>query len=1031
MRKTTTVVAAVLAAALSTLTAGPAAAAVLPPPGSTASAVTTTSKVGRVVVPDGRVTTPDGRVSTTAVRARTSAPHATGLVLPAKRVPAARLLTKRVRGLAAPDTGTYGADAVLPDSVDLAADMPPIGNQGNLGACVTWTINYAIMGYLANRDGATGAPYAPLYSYLRQVGAKAGPSAGTNPGRVLEHTKTLGVDTQDDFWQGTTNYRALPTAAEIANAANYKITGYTNLFNGPNQGAAGEELIKRALADSNPVAIGLPVYSQFDNVGTGIVDTVSGPIRGAHMVAAIGYDAAGVTIQNSWGAGWGNAGRAKLSWNFVQKTVNSAHIVAGLTTPAEETDTKPLVTAMSVKTGNGNGGTAVNLVGGGFARASTVSFGGTDAAFTKSTSHGVTTITATSPEHASGVVDVTVTNPAGASAAATTAKFTYTPPPPSLTGLGVTSGTAAGGETVTITGTKFTGTRQVRFGTVSAPKIKVVSDTRLDVTTPRSLTVGTVDVDVVNAGGTSTRSEASKFTFVAPPVPAVTGLDNTTGFTYGGVPVTVTGTDFTYVSRVLVDGKAVSFTKPTPTTVKFTSPLHLAGTAKVQVGNPWALSTTSAESEFTYQTPPVPAITSLSRGTGPTYLPTPLVITGTGFARTSKVTVEGKPVSFKYVSDTSLTATVPAHSAGTVTVQVITPGGTSAAVDVAKFTYVAPPVPTVTGLSATEALTYVSTPVTITGTDFVVVAKVLVGGKAVSYRRVNDTTVTATFPPATAGIVDVQVITPGGTSAVAADAKFTYVAPPVPAVTDLSVDKGLTYVSTPVVVTGTALTAASRVTVDGASAPFTKVNDTTVKVTMLPRAAGPVHIQVVTPGGTSPQVAEDVFTYEAPPVPVVTSLSPNTGYTVVNTPVTITGTDLTAASKVLVGDKSVSFTRVSATSIRFTAPAHAAGAVPVTVVTPGGTTEGTEFTYEVAPVPAVTSLSATSGEVGAARVVVATGTTLDTVSKVLVGATSVPFTKVDDTTINITLPARATAGTVEITMVGIGGTSAAIEYEYV
>jgi hypothetical protein len=234
-----------------------------------------------------------------------------------------------------------------------------------------------------------------------------------------------------------------------------------------------------------------------------------------------------------------------------------------------------------------------------------------------------------------------------------------------------------------------------------------------------------------------------------------------------------------------------------------------------------------------------------------------------------------------------------------------------------------------------------------------------------------------------------------------------------------------------VTVTGTTLTAASQVLVNGVSASFSRVNDTTVKVTMMPRTAGPVHLQVVTPGGTSAQSGADVFTYEAPPAPVVTSLSPNTGYTVANTPVTITGTELTAASKVLVGDRSVAFTKVSATSIKFTAPAHPAGTVQVTVVTPGGTSAGTAFTYAVAPAPALTSLSATSGAVGAARTVVATGTTLGTVSKALVGATSVSFVKVDGTTVKITLPARTTTGVVDITVVGLGGTSAALKYTYV
>jgi hypothetical protein len=681
------------------------------------------------------------------------------------------------------------------------------------------------------------------------------------------------------------------------------------------------------------------------------------------------------------------------------------------------------VTALSAKAGSGVGGTTVAITGGGLLNASKVTFGGTDAAFTKSTNHGVTTISATSPAHLAGTVDVAVTNPAGASAPSTATKFTYAPPPPAVTGLSKTSGSAVGGETVTITGEYLTGAKAVRFGTVPQ-KFKVVSPTSIAVTTVRGV-AGTGNVTVVGPGGTSAVVDGVQFTFVAPPAPAVTGLSASTGYTFGGTPVTVTGTDFTYATKVLVGAKSVPFKRLSATTLGFVTPVAAAGAVDVRVGDPWATSDVADAAKFTYQTPPVPAITELSRTSGPTYLPSVVTITGTGFIRVSKVLVEGKPVKFKHVSETTIGATVPARPAGAVTVQVVTPGGTSPAVDVAKFTHVAPPEPTVTALSKTEALTYVSTPVTITGTDFVAVSKVFVGDKAVAFKHVNGTTITATFPPATAGAKDVKVVTPGGTSAAVT---FTYNAPPEPVVTELSATSGLTYVSTPVTITGTGLTAASKVLVGGVAAKFSKVDDTTVKATLMPHAAGEVDVQVVTPGGTSAAVK---FTYNAPPTPVVTTLSPNKGYTIANTPVTITGTDLTAASKVFVGTKSVTFKRVSATSITFTAPAAPAGEVQVTVVTPGGTSEGVAFTYEAPPAPTLVSLDSASGAVGAARWVVATGTTLSSVSQALVGTTAVTYQRVSDTSIKIQLPARTEAGTVDITVVGPGGTSpGAVQYEY-
>ena len=85
------------------------------------------------------------------------------------------------------------------------------------------------------------------------------------------------------------------------------------------------------------------------------------------------------------------------------------------------------------------------------------------------------TITADSPA-GTGTVDVTVTTPGGTSATSAADQFTYTAAP-TVTGLSPTSGPAAGGTLVTITGTGFTGATAVDFGTTAATSFTVVSDT--------------------------------------------------------------------------------------------------------------------------------------------------------------------------------------------------------------------------------------------------------------------------------------------------------------------------------------------------------------------------------------------------------------------------------------------------------------------------------------------------------------------------------------------------------------------------
>jgi IPT/TIG domain len=74
---------------------------------------------------------------------------------------------------------------------------------------------------------------------------------------------------------------------------------------------------------------------------------------------------------------------------------------------------------------------------------------------------------------------------------------------------------------------------------------------------------------------------------------------------------------------------------------------------------------------------------------------TGVVITGTDFTGATKVTFGGtKATDFTVDSDTQITATAPAHAAGTVQVQVTTPAGSSPDTSADDFTYVAPPATT-------------------------------------------------------------------------------------------------------------------------------------------------------------------------------------------------------------------------------------------------------------------------------------------------------------------------------------------------
>ncbi len=82
---------------------------------------------------------------------------------------------------------------------------------------------------------------------------------------------------------------------------------------------------------------------------------------------------------------------------------------------------------------------------------------------------------------------------------------------PVVTGVSPASGPAAGGTSVVITGSGFTGATSVGFGVTGTPQMTVDSDTQITATSPAGS--GTVDITVVTAAGTSATVAADQFTY--------------------------------------------------------------------------------------------------------------------------------------------------------------------------------------------------------------------------------------------------------------------------------------------------------------------------------------------------------------------------------------------------------------------------------------------------------------------------------------------------------------------------------------
>jgi hypothetical protein len=307
---------------------------------------------------------------------------------------------------------------------------------------------------------------------------------------------------------------------------------------------------------------------------------------------------------------------------------------------------------------------------------------------------------------------------------------------------------------------------------------------------------------------------------------------------------------------------------------------------------------------------------------------------GTGFTSRIITTPDGDIAEDKTVAATgSNSATATLSGSGPWIMQMAT------------FSAVSGPQPTVTSVSPSTGPTAGGTAVTITGTNFAAGATVTFGSTAATnVVVVSSTSITATTPAGTAGAVTVTVNNSGGRSGSLATG-FTYVVGP--GVSNVSPSTGPVAGGTAVTITGTNFASGATVAFGSAAATnVVVVSSTSITATTPAGTAGAVTV-TVTLNGQSGSLASG-FTYIG--LPTVTSVSPNSGSTLGQTAVTITGTNFAAGATVTFGGAAAtSVVVVNSTTITALTPVGNAGSVTVAVTNVGSQTGSLAngFTYVV------------------------------------------------------------------------------------
>lgn len=413
------------------------------------------------------------------------------------------------------------------------------------------------------------------------------------------------------------------------------------------------------------------------------------------------------------------------------------------------------VTSLSVISGPSSGGTNVTILGNLFQPGAAVTFGSTSATVTYKSS---TELQASTPTHASGIVDLVVTNPSPDSQAATrSGAFTYAD---ALTVSGVSPGNGAptGGTSVTITGANFLSGATAQFGGVSATIVNVVNSNTITALTPSGS--GIVAVSVTNPGP-ETATLTGGYTFdplrTTAVDPVISSLSPSSGGISGGTAVIISGTNFQTGATVMFGAQ----NSPTVSVISggqlaAVTPVGVSGAVDVKVTNPDALFDV-APAAFTYTGI---TITAVSPNVGSNLGGTQVTITGSEFNSGTQVFFGGVAASsITLLSDLQLRTTAPAHVNGIVDIEVRNTG--QSAFLVGSFTYEPPP--TVTSISRDLGIATGGTKLTIRGTGYLNGVTALFGGTAgTNVVFVSSNEFRINTPAHAPGFVDVLVRNPDG-----------------------------------------------------------------------------------------------------------------------------------------------------------------------------------------------------------------------------------------------------------------------------
>lgn len=628
----------------------------------------------------------------------------------------------------------------------------------------------------------------------------------------------------------------------------------------------------------------------------------------------------------------------------VDISVSSADGSATLPLAFTYVDTRPVLREIAPDTGSLRGGGRATVRGANLDAVRSVSFGDVEATIVSRSEFSLVVTIPPTQATSTTQVKVSATNDAGSSSSMLS--YTYVPAPPTFYRVSPGSGPWIGGTLVRILGVNLDEVTEVKFGSAMATILGRSSE-ELEVLVPSAVDAGaaldggeSITVEVRNPDGAFRLRQSFRY---SPPAPVITQVTPAAGRLAGGTQVTITGSNFISSASVSIGGRPVNIrSRKLTKLVVDTPPAASSGPVDVRVvtGGGEAVRVDG----FEYVGPP--SIAGVSPGLGPMAGGTRVVVRGANLGAVSGVRFgDGPVVPVVSAADGEVVALAPASSvSGPVDVTVVGPDGSAVARD--GFAYL--DVPSIRSVQPDSGGLDGGDQVTITGAGFAADARVSFGGSGARVVSQTASKLVVVAPPAaSAGLVDVRVVTGGG-AATRADA-FEYLAAS-PVIDAIGPRNGPLGGGNQVRIAGRNLESVDRVTFGSVSAAIKSQSQTTIEV-LVPRGRQPGQVDVVVTGPQGSDRVAGGYAYQESQEQdddriTVTGMAPASGPMGGGTSITVTGSRMDLVTGANMGGRPARIVAKSASSITVVSPsADADYVVNLVLEFAKGSVEAGRFQY--------------------------------------------------------------------------------------